>query len=71
MIKGLQKRQILSFFKHPVDHYRLKGDLIVRLELNVSEKVILYTRNTTATYKLLHISLKYDAIFEEPYATDR
>ena len=30
-----------EFFKHPVYPYRLKEDLIVRLELNSSEKVIL------------------------------
>ena len=30
-----------DFFKHPVYPYRLKEDLIVRLELNSSEKVLL------------------------------
>ena len=44
-------------------------DLIVRLELNSSEKVILCTGDTSATYKLLDISLEDDAIFEKPYAT--
>ena len=34
-----------------------------------SEKVILCTRDTTATYKLSDISLEYDAIFDELYAT--
>ena len=47
----------------------LKEDLIVRLELNSSEKLILCTGDTSATYKLSYISLEYDTIFEEPYAT--
>ena len=44
-------------------------DLIVRLELNSSEKVILCTGDTSATYKLSDILLEYDVIFDEPYAT--
>ena len=59
----------LDFFKHPVYPYGLKENLIVRLELNSSEKVILCTGDTSATYKLSDIWLKYDAIFDEPYAT--
>ena len=47
--------------------YELIEDLIVRLELNSSEKVILCTGDTAATYKLSDISLEYDAIFDEPY----
>ena len=59
-----------DFFKHPVYPYGLnKEDLFVRLELNISEKIILYTGDTNATYKLSDISLEYDAIFDEPYAT--
>ena len=58
-----------DFFKHPVYRYGLKEDLIVRLELNASEKVILCIGDTSATYKLSDISLEYDAIFDEPYAT--
>ena len=58
-----------DFFKHPVYPYGLREDLIVRLELNSSEKVILCTGDTSATYKLSDISLEYDAIFDEPYAT--
>ena len=38
-----------DFFKHPVYPYGLKEDLIVRLELNSSEKVILCTGDTNAT----------------------
>ena len=57
------------FFKHPVYPYGLKEDLIVRLELNSSEKVILCTGDTTATYRLSDILLEYDAIFDKPYAT--
>ena len=41
-----------DFFSHPVYPYGLKEDLIVRLELNFSEKVILYTGDISATYKL-------------------
>ena len=58
-----------DFFKHPVYPYWLKEDLIVRLELNSFEKVILCTGDANATYKLSDISLEYDAIFYEPYAT--
>ena len=49
--------------------YGLKEDLIVRLELNSSDEVILCTGDTNATYKLSDISLEYDAIFDELYAT--
>ena len=59
----------LDFFKHPVYPYGLEEDLIVRLELNSAEKVILCTGDTNATYKLSDISLDYDSIFDEPYAT--
>ena len=52
-------------FKHQVYPYGLKEDLIVRLELNSSEKVILCIGDTSATYKLSDISLEYDAIFDE------
>ena len=59
-----------DFFKHPVYPYGLnKEDLFVRLELNFAEKVILCAGDTNATYKLSDISLEYDAIFNEPYAT--
>ena len=43
--------------------------MIVRLELNSSEKVILCTGDTSATYKLSDISVEYDAIFDKLYAT--
>ena len=49
--------------------YGLKEDLIVRLELNSSEKVILCTGDISATYKLLDISWEYVAICDEPYVT--
>ena len=58
-----------DLFKHPVYPYGFTEDLIVRLELNSAEKVILRTGDTNATYKLSDISLEYDAIFDEPYAT--
>ena len=41
-----------DFFKHPVYPYGLKKDFTIRLELNVSEKVILCTGGTSVTYKL-------------------
>ena len=40
-----------DFFKRPVYPYGLKEDLIVKLELNSSEKVILCTGDTSAMYK--------------------
>ena len=49
-----------DFFKHPVYPYGLKERSIVRIELNSAEKVILRTGE---------ISLEYNAIFDEPYAT--
>ena len=58
-----------DFFKHPVYPYGLKEDLIIRLELNSSEKVILCAGDTNATCKLSDISLEYDAIFDESYVT--
>ena len=58
-----------DFFRHPVYSYGLKETLIVRLELNSSEKVVLCTEDTNATYKLSDISLEYDAIFDKLYAT--
>ena len=58
-----------DFCKRPVYPYGLKEDLIVRLELSSSEKVILCTGETSAMYKLLDIPLEYDAIFDKPYAT--
>ena len=38
-----------DFFKHPVYPYGLKERLIVRTELNSSEKVILCTGDASAT----------------------
>ena len=58
-----------DFFKNHVYPYGLKEDLIVRLKLNSSERVILCTRDAAATYKLSGISLEYDSIFDGPYAT--
>ena len=59
-----------DFFKYPVYPYGLnKEDLFVRFELNSAEKVILSAEDTKATYKLSDISLEYDPIFNEPYAT--
>ena len=53
--KTLNKRFAIpldfDFFKHPVYPYGLKEDLIVRLELNSSEKVILCPGDTNAAYR--------------------
>ena len=57
-----------DFFKHLVDPYGLEEDLIVRLELNSSERAISCTGDTSVTYKFSGILLEYDAIFDEPYA---
>ena len=57
-----------DFFKHLVYPYGLKDDFIVRLELNSSERIILCTGDTSATYKLSDISLEFYAIFGESYA---
>ena len=58
-----------DFFEHFVYPYGLKEDLILMLELNSYEEVLLCTGDISATKKLLDISLEYDAIFDEPYAT--
>ena len=58
-----------DFFRHPVYPYGFKEHLILRLKLNSPGKVILCTGDTAATYKLSNISLEYEAIFDEPYAT--
>ena len=55
-----------DFFRHPVYSYGLKEDLIDKLELN---KVSFCTGDTSAAYKLSDISLEYDVIFDESYAT--
>ena len=58
-----------DFFQHPVYSYGLKERWILRSELNSSEKVPLCTGDTNATYDLSEISLEYDPIFDELYAT--
>ena len=47
-----------EFFKNPVYPHGLKEDLFFRLELSSSEKVILCTGDTSATYKFSYISLE-------------
>ena len=49
--------------------YGLKEDLIVRLALNSSEKVILCTGDTAAIYKLSGIFPEDNVIFDKRYAT--
>ena len=53
-----------DFFKNLAYPYRLKENLIVKLELNSSEKVILCCGDSAVTYKLSNISIEYDAIFD-------
>ena len=43
--------------------------MIVRLDLNSVKNVLLYTKDTNGTYKILDISLEYDIILDDPYAT--
>ena len=57
-----------DFFKHPTYPYGLREDLIARLELNSAEKILLASGDTAATYKISHIALEYDAIFDLEYA---
>ena len=59
----------LDFFFLFIYPYGLKEDLIVRIELNSAGKLILCAGDSSAIYKLSDISLEYDAIFSEPYAT--
>ena len=59
-----------DIFRHPVYPYGLKQNLIVRLELNSSEKVFYALEILQqATYKLSDILLEYDTIFDEAYVT--
>ena len=48
--------------------YGPKERLIARIELNLSEKVILCTGDSSAAYKLSDIFLEYDAIFDNSHA---
>ena len=70
--KRLDKRFAIpldfDFFNHPVYPYGLKERLIVRIELNSSQKVIVCTGDSSATYKFSDIFLEYDAIFDDSYA---
>ena len=70
--KTLNKRFAIpldfEFFNYPVCPYALKEDLYVTLQLNVPEKVMLATGDTTAKYKISDISLEYDVIINESYA---
>ena len=71
--KTLDKRFTIpldfDFFKYPVYPHGLEEKLIVRLELYSAKNVLLCTVDTNATYKLSDISLEYDAIFDDTYAT--
>ena len=41
--------------------------MILSHELNYSEKVNIFSRDTAATYNLFDIFLEYDVIFDERY----
>ena len=59
-----------DIFRHPVYPYGLKENLIVRPELNSSEKVFYALEILQqATYKLSDILLEYDTIFDKAYVT--
>ena len=70
--KTFEKRFVIpldfDFFKHPVYPYSIKENLIARLEVSFSEKVILCSRDCAAANELSNISLGYEAIFDEIYA---
>ena len=68
LVKGLQHPWILTFSCICIS-LRNQENLRVKYELSFSEKVILSSGNTTTTYQLPEISLKHDAIYDEPYAT--
>ena len=69
LIKDLQYRYILTFFRHLVCPHVLKECLFIRIELNLAKNVLFCTGDTNATYKISDIYLEYDAIFDYPYAT--
>ena len=56
-----------DFFKYPTYPYGLREDLIARLELNSTEKILLANGDTAATYKISDVALEYDAIFDLDY----
>ena len=51
-----------EFLKQSVLPYYLHGKLFATIELNKSDKVILCSDDTAATYKLSALSLEYNAI---------
>ena len=57
-----------DFFKHSVYPYGLREDLT--MELNSVKEVILCTGDTNKIYKISDVILEYDAIFDDPYATN-
>ena len=69
LIKDLQYRYILTFFRHLVCPHVLKECLFIRIELNLAKNVLFCTGDTNATYKISDIYLEYDEIFDYPYAT--
>ena len=68
LVKVLQYLSILNFFFHPAFPYGLKEDLIVRLKLNSSIKMVLPSGDTAETCKFSNIFLK-NAIFVKHYST--
>ena len=59
LVKKLAIVLDFNFFKHPEHSYALKENLIVRLELNFSEKFTLYSgRGMTAEKEAFYFKLK-------------
>ena len=58
-----------DFFKHPVYPYDLEQHMFIKIELNSTKNVLLWTGDTKETYKLSNIYLEDDVILDGPYAT--
>ena len=71
--KTLHKRFAIpldfDFFKHPVYPYDLEQHMFIKIELNSTKNVLLWTGDTKETYKLSNIYLEDDVILDGPYAT--
>ena len=71
--KTLHKRFAIpvdfDFFKHLVYPYDLEQHMFIKIELNSTKNVLLWTGDTNETYKLSNIYLEDDVILDGPYAT--
>ena len=68
LVKGLKSPWIFTFSNIFSYHYEVKEDLIVRLELISSQKVVLCHGDTAATYMLSGICLENVAMFVKCFA---